>query len=1178
MTKRTLSQYISLRRRYSRSVNVERDLEIPSALEGYVLTDRSVDSLRRIVTRFSQGEGNRAWTLTSVYGTGKSAFAHYLSALVAPASDPMREKALEIAEERLGIESPDYQMLQANLPEQGFFRAVATGTREPISQTIVRGLINGAEVFWKHQKGQKPKVYRELVDLQIEISEGRTLSNQEALQLVKKVAKVAKSGIFIVLDELGKNLEYAAYQGGTEDLYLLQQLVELPEQTDTQIYLLGILHQAFAEYGQRLATVERNEWAKIQGRFEDIPFTESAGQMMRLIARAIDHSEAEPISCALNSYAQEWSTHIQDTIPGEEFSPEIISEVYPLHPLAAFVLPILCHRYAQNDRSLFTFLTSAEPYSFKRFLDDVSVQSDVLPTLKLDQVYDYFIEAAGMGLASRPNLQRWVEIQDLIADAKHLDADYVKTLKTIGILNLVTVTGELRATRHLVPLALCDLPSDVEEAEANTQTQYWNSIIEQLLQKNLVTHRRQLNELRLWQGSDFNVDSELSAYLEREQSDLVKLLSSLRPLNPLVAQRHSYKTGTLRYFECHYLDGSFDLTQLSCSSSDCDGLVGYWLDPEMPSEIPASTADGKPLILLGTKKLDVLRMRSREYAALKNIQSNAPELLTDGVARREVRYRVQEAEQLLDDTLNLAFKIADRSNLCWVQGEVSPLDRVTDFNAKLSEVCDRAYPKTPILWNELINRRQLTSQGAKARRELLEAMIERSDQEKLGLTGYGPEVSMYYSLLGETGIHRQEDEEWAFFPPEDQATVGNLWCAIEEFCLEATEKIQPLDQLYAKLAAPPYGVKQGAVPVLLAAVLLYHVDDVGVYKDGTFIPVLGSEHFELLVRNPSRFAVKHFEIVGLRSQVFKELEAILRQPKKRKAGKLRNATLLTVVTPLYQFVKKLPAYTRNTKRISPEAQAVLNALQKTIEPDELLFHSLPGAFNLPPIGTGEADDGTVAKQLRSQLIQVLREINTAYEELLKQCQNLLHAGFGVSSSDTKVREELRVRAYPLVGKCVEPTLRSFTKAAVDEQKSDHDWLEAMVMIIADKPAESWTDQDATNFEVKLSDLARRFKNLEALQKDVDAKGEGFEARRVTVTRSDGEETHRLVYVDHEQTDQVDKLVQEVLEKPPLKDNPQLQQAFVAKLTEKVLGEKPPENVNFSKKRKNSENDKSQSAS
>ncbi|WP_414564228.1 MULTISPECIES: hypothetical protein [unclassified Anabaena] len=64
------------------------------------------------------------------------------------------------------------------------------------------------------------------------------------------------------------------------------------------------------------------------------------------------------------------------------------------------------------------------------------------------------------------------------------------------------------------------------------------------------------------------------------------------------------------------------------------------------------------------------------------------------------------------------------------------------------------------MWNELINRRDLTSQGAKARRELIQAMLEHQYEERLGLEGYGPEVSMYYSLLEETGIHRQEDDNW----------------------------------------------------------------------------------------------------------------------------------------------------------------------------------------------------------------------------------------------------------------------------------------------------------------------------------------------------------------------------------------------------------------------------------
>ena len=54
----------------------------------------------------------------------------------------------------------------------------------------------------------------------------------------------------------------------------------------------------------------------------------------------------------------------------------------------------------------------------------------------------------------------------------------------------------------------------------------------------------------------------------------------------------------------------------------------------------------------------------------------------------------------------------------------------------------------------------------------------------------------------------------------------------------------------------------------------------------------------------------------------------------RKTVKLRNTTLLRVVTPLYQFVKRLPAYTKQTQELSKESLGVLKALQETLEPDE----------------------------------------------------------------------------------------------------------------------------------------------------------------------------------------------------------------------------------------------------
>nr|WP_144054285.1 hypothetical protein [Pleurocapsa sp. PCC 7319] len=639
----------------------------------------------------------------------------------------------------------------------------------------------------------------------------------------------------------------------------------------------------------------------------------------------------------------------------------------------------------------------------------------------------FFIEAAGMGLASRPNLQRWLEIQDLIADANYLDSDSLRVLKTIGILNLVTITGTTRATRNLVTLAMCDRPNDSESLK------YWGHVVDKLLQRGLITHRRQLDELRIWQGSDFNVDSELSRYLEEERSPLYSLLSSIRPLKPLVAQRHSYQTGTLRYFERSYLDGSSNLKDLSCSHHDSDGMIGYWVNEDLPTSVTQSTVDGKPLIILCAAQLDLLRIRAREYAALKKIQINASELQTDGVARREVRYRLAEAEKLLYESLQYAFELTNDSNICWIQGQQVTISSITDFNAELSRVCDRVYQKSPRIWNELINRRVLTSQGAKARRELIEAMIERSDLAKLGLEGYGPEVTIYHSILGETGIHKEKDGYWDFYPPDKESGVWRVWQAIDEFCLAATDQPRTLDRLYEVLATPPYGIKQGSIPILLAAVLLYHIDDLGVYQDGTFIPILGAEHFELLLKAPSRFAIKYFEVVGLRSQVFKELEAILRSPKAQKSGNLRNATLLTVVTPLYQFVGKLPKYTKQTKRLSKEAVAIIQALQQTVEPDELLFTGLPQACGLPSIGTDKADDGTIAKNLRLKLIQVLRELNTAYDSLLSDCQSLLQDAFGVRRGKQKLREDLRVRANYLVEKCIEPTLKRFAKAAIDEK-------------------------------------------------------------------------------------------------------------------------------------------------
>src|SRR5439155_5224350 len=111
-----------------------------------------------------------------------------------------------------------------------------------------------------------------------------------------------------------------------------------------------------------------------------------------------------------------------------------------------------------------------------------------------------------------------------------------------------------------------------------------------------------------------------------------------------------------------------------------------------------------------------------------------------------------------------------------------PVKSSRELMAWLSDLFDLAYRAAPSIKNELLNRRELSSAAAKARRNLLEAMITRRSVARLGFVGYPPEVSMYRSLLEEHGIHRQVGDSWCFMPPD--GSLRAAWNAIETFFAE----------------------------------------------------------------------------------------------------------------------------------------------------------------------------------------------------------------------------------------------------------------------------------------------------------------------------------------------------------------------------------------------------------
>ena len=140
-----LSEYFSLKRRYSRSINLERDLEKVDALAGYILTERSVDATKRIIGGLTGVSEHRAWTVTSVYGTGKSAFAHFLASLCAPQSSQVRQTALAIAACIFGSVL-SMKMYLASLPQERVVaeeaeRAVALATDIGLGASVPVGVV-----------------------------------------------------------------------------------------------------------------------------------------------------------------------------------------------------------------------------------------------------------------------------------------------------------------------------------------------------------------------------------------------------------------------------------------------------------------------------------------------------------------------------------------------------------------------------------------------------------------------------------------------------------------------------------------------------------------------------------------------------------------------------------------------------------------------------------------------------------------------------------------------------------------------------------------------------------------------------------------------------------------------------------------------------------------------------
>ena len=852
-----LSEIYQVKGRFRRSVHLERDFYTENALDGYVLTATARETLSRIASTLENKAASKAWSLTGPYGSGKSAFALFAAKLLGDPNAPTTRQAFEVLREGDSDLHDRFKSPNGNGKESlsGFCPVLISGERAPLSLGLLRGLQLGLISFNGIPKKTAP--LRKIKTL-LEAAEKGTFPHASEITALfesatNEICESGGSGLLLVVDELGKFLEHATQYPGQGDIFVLQTLAEFADRsTKTPLFLMTILHQAFELYAEHTGKSQQEEWAKVQGRFEDIAFLESTEQGIRLVGTALE-KRSDVVGKDILNPALNLGLNPRQ-LDENEFI-HLLESCLPLHPTVALLIGPLFRRFAQNERSLFAFLSSSEPNGLQDFLPFQHYNGNYLPTFSLADLYNYLNATQGNRLYISQTGKKWAEIESTINQLSDPSPMVVQLIKTIGLLGVANEPiPNLKASEELLYCALDDNTEEFADEFKKT--------LSTLKRRSIITYRSYNNVYALWEGSDIDIEVRLrdaAAHVDTKVA-LATDLSRYMPTRPLVARRHLFQTGTLRHFAVRYTDlENFD-ADLREPLGDADGLILYAL-PSSKEEgtqliekiSDRNTANREEVLIAIPRSIGFLQDSVTQLAHLHWISENTPELGGDAVARRELSARMVEAEREVSDRLTEIFGNNNEGSCTWYhKGQPAGINSPKARNTYLSKICDDVYYKTPLIRNELINRRKISGAATTARKKLIQAMLENGDKKNLNITGYPAEMSIYRSLLWNTGIHREVEGVWGFHPPKtpDENRITPTWKAIEDFLEKCEGERQPVEDLYQRLKKPPLGIREGPLPILLCAVMHYYKKEIALYENGSFIADWSMPVFERLLKAP----------------------------------------------------------------------------------------------------------------------------------------------------------------------------------------------------------------------------------------------------------------------------------------------------------------------------------------
>lgn len=884
------NKYIGSDNNFQTSVNLQYDLNKEEKIRGYIPTTQSLSILKRYLNAVCSDNNNEdnATVLIGPYGRGKSHLLLILSAILSHNADSpvIAELTNKLTAtdssvgELLGIfhnKNKPYLPIIINSNHTDINQSFIIALREALErndlndffpetyfdsalrmiQTWENDFENAIKLFRKELSNRKIKyfdfknelnkcsasAYQTFCEIYPLVSNGASFNPLQNTDVVKMYEQVSDAliqqksfgGVYIIFDEFSKFLESSAAMTNMQNLKLIQDFAEIAVRSN-KMHLCCITHKEILDYSQS------DSFRTVDGRFKKVYFIASSEQSYELVSNAITHGEQfDKFYKKHKDYLSSVTQLCQMTGIFNELSDEMYTEIlekkcFPIHPLSVFALIHISELVGQNERTLFTFLSQSEEHSFQSFLAQYPISRECA-LLTPEWIYDYFSELFRVEVFNPKIHSIWAKTQSAVRKCEN--EEQIKLIKILAVCKIIA-SDTFEATDMNL------------KAASNFNDDIYRNTVDSLASLHIITRRRD-GTYEFLTANGVDIKKNIRNLIEQ---GLVKVnrphtLKEAYSTPFILPRQHNAKMHIQRYFVTEFMEAS-DFWKYTGNFSEikgtADGLLIYLISDtdddthNIAGHLHELGLDESIVVCVTEvwKHDDLLK----EYQAACLLENQNKD--TDDHFREELAVYKYDLFKTIREIADQLYSPSNPAAAYYNSAEC--LDEITKpllLNRELSNICDRVYPTTPDINNEMINKNRISAQIRKARIKAIDWILSHTDDIPV-MDGYGPEVSILRSAIMVKHLNNSN-----YSNDESLNAVIN---AVNRTITEAENKPVSFGVIYKTLCSSPFGMKKGTIPVYLAWCIRKNQDAIVLSFKGKEIQISGDTLSQIEV-DPKNYTI-----------------------------------------------------------------------------------------------------------------------------------------------------------------------------------------------------------------------------------------------------------------------------------------------------------------------------------